>query len=135
MAEELDDLRLRHADRRTVIRRHDHHHRGAGILREAAALGAHARAEVRRRDNHRHPVRDVLEDRSREHAFESRGAHGVHRTVLVRWLMRSCMRRSNAREQAIACRARLHATLNLGVAQTGVERIISITCSPAGITT
>ena len=39
-AVELVDAALADADRRAVVRRHDHHHRGARVLRGAAALGA-----------------------------------------------------------------------------------------------
>jgi hypothetical protein len=46
-----------------VIGRHDHHHRSTGVLSLAAALGADARAEMRRRHDHGYPAGDVLQHR------------------------------------------------------------------------
>ena len=46
-----------------MIGRHDHHHRSARVLGLAAALGADARAEMRRRHDHGHPAGDMLQHR------------------------------------------------------------------------
>ena len=54
---------FRHAERGAVIGRHDHHHRRARVLGLAAAFGADARAEMRRRHDHGHPAGDVLQHR------------------------------------------------------------------------
>ncbi|CAM2160150.1 hypothetical protein PT2222_70133 [Paraburkholderia tropica] len=108
-AEEAVDRSLARAQRRAVIRRHDHHHSGARILRGAAAFGAHARAEMRGRDDHGHAARDVF-----EHAAHDGFAFGVGQRKLL----------GEVREDAQAVRARVDH--EVGAAALAVEVEIAV---------
>ena len=66
LLEEPDHLFLGNAEGGAVVRRHDHHHGRALLLRPAAARRAHLGAVVRGGDDHRHPARHVFQQRARE---------------------------------------------------------------------
>ena len=75
---ELDDSLLGYAESGAVIGRHDHDHRSARVLGLAAALGADARTEMRRRHDHGHPAGDVL-----QHRVHHRFALGIGQDELL----------------------------------------------------
>jgi hypothetical protein len=80
-------------------------------LRASAALGAHARAEVRRRHDHRHAARDVIE-------------HGGHYALALVVGQRELL--GEVREDAESVRARVHHEVDAAPLAFEVERAVVV---------